>query len=176
VVTKKFTANILLVVFILQLFGMSAMYFSQRYAFKQSAFKIIESNNEQNFTFLQLTNLEFQLAKFEEHELFINGQLYDIISTDFYDEIVIVKVFRDTQEEAFLQKTINWFDSSDASKSSLPKLILKTFFNPAILIKNFTFRFFDLLEIQLDKELLLNVLNICRIPVTPPPNVYFISR
>jgi len=176
VVTKKFTANILLVVFILQLFGMSAMYFSQRYAFKQSAFKIIESNNEQNFTFLQLSNLEFQLAKFEEHELFINGQLYDIISTDFYDEIVIVKVFRDTQEEAFLQKTINWFDSSDASKSSLPKLILKTFFNPAILIKNFTFRFFDLLEIQLDKELLLNVLNICRIPVTPPPNVYFISR
>jgi len=154
VVTKKFTANILLVVFILQLFGMSAMYFSQRYAFKQSAFKIIESNNEQNFTFLQLSNLEFQLAKFDEHELFINGQLYDIISTDFYDQIVIVKVFRDTQEEAFLQKTINWFDSSDASKSSLPKLILKTFFNPAILIKKFTFRFFDLLEIQLDKEMI----------------------
>ncbi len=175
-VTKKFTANILLVVFILQLFGMSAMYFSQRYAFKQSAFKIIESNNEQNFTFLQLSNLEFQLAKFDEHELFINGQLYDIISTDYHDQNVIVKVFRDTQEETFLRKTINWFDSSDASKSSLPKLILKTFFNPAILIKNFTFRFFDLLEIQLDKELLLNVLNICRIPVTPPPNVYFISR
>ena len=172
-VTKKFTANILLFVFILQLFGMSAMYFSQRYAFKQSAFKIIESNNEQNFTFLQLSNLEFQLAKFDEHELFINGQLYDIISTDYHDQNVIVKVFRDTQEETFLRKTINWFDSSDASKSSLPKLIFKTFFNPIILIKNFTFRFLNPLKIQFNNGLSFHVLNVFRIPVTPPPNMWF---
>lgn len=171
--TKKFTANILLVVFILQLFGMSAMYFSQRYAFKQSAFKIIESNNEQKFTFLQLSNLEFQLAKFDEHELFMNGQLYDIVSIEFLDGHMIVKAYRDAAEESFIKKTIDWFDASNSNGTNLPKLILKTFFNPVVLIKKFTFVFFDSLKIQLNKRLSFHVLNVFRIPVTPPPNVWF---
>lgn len=76
---KKSLAHILLVVFIVQLFGMSAMYFSQRYAFKQLAIKVIQSKTESQFTYLKLTALEFQLAMFEEQELFINGQLFDII-------------------------------------------------------------------------------------------------
>ena len=58
---------------------MSAMYFSQRYAFKQSAINFIDSRIEQQFTVLKLTALEFQLAQFDEEELFINGQLFDII-------------------------------------------------------------------------------------------------
>jgi len=110
-VSNKLIAHILLVVFIVQLFGMSAMYFSQRYAIKQSAYKIIESEIESNFTYLKLSPLEFQLAKFEEHELFINGQLYDIVSIEFLDGHMIVKAFRDAAEESFIKKTIDWFDA-----------------------------------------------------------------
>jgi len=170
-VSNKLIAHILLVVFIVQLFGMSAMYFSQRYAIKQSAYKIIESEIESNFTYLKLSPLEFQLAKFEEHELFINGQLYDIVSIEFLDGHMIVKAFRDAAEESFIKKTIDWFDASNSNDINLPKLILKTFFSPVVLIKNFIFSFLNLVDFQFNKELLLDVLNVCRIPITPPPNV-----
>ncbi|MFN5345886.1 MAG: hypothetical protein ACK44N_01125 [Bacteroidota bacterium] len=168
--SKKSVAFILLVVFIIQLFGMTAMYFSQRYTIKQSALKIIESEIESNFTNLKLSILEFQLAKFEENELFINGQLYDIVSIEFCEGHVIVKAFHDTGEESFIKMTIDWFDTSNSNKSPLPKLILKTFFSPVVLIKKFTFSFLNLLNIQFYKRLSLQVLNVNRIPDTPPPN------
>ena len=133
---KKVISHILLLVFLMQLFGMSAIYFSQRYAFKQSAIKFIESSNEQKFTVLKLTALEFQLAQFDEHELFINGQLFDIIDSKFDKGYAIVKVYRDTKEESFLKKTINWFDASNTTQSPLPKLIFKTFFNPIVLAQS----------------------------------------
>ena len=167
----KAVAHILLLVFFIQLFGMTAVYFSQRYSVKQTAIKIIESNNEHQFTFLKLSELEFQLAKFEEQELFINGQLFDIIEKKFEDGYVIVKVFRDTKEESFLKKTIDWFDASNPSKSSLPKLIFKTFFNPIILCNNFIFSIFNSVSVKMYNNLLLCFLNVCIKPFTPPPLV-----
>ena len=168
---NKAVAHILLVVFIVQLFGMSAMYFSQRYAIKQAAFKIIESNKELQFTFLELTALEYQLAQFDEHELFINGQLFDVIDKEFNDGYVTVKVFRDTKEESFLKKTIDWFDASSATQSSLPKLILKTFFNPVVLAQSLNAYFFKSIIVKLNNNLLLQFLNVYIVPATPPPNV-----
>ena len=168
---KKVISHILLLVFLMQLFGMSAIYFSQRYAFKQSAIKFIESINEQKFTVLKLTALEFQLAKFAEQELFINGQLFDILETKFENGFVTVKVFRDTKEESFLKKTIDWFDASNPSKSSLPKLIFKTFFNPIVLCNNLTFSIFNSVSVNLNSNLLLCFLNVCIKPFTPPPLV-----
>jgi len=170
-VPNKAAAHILLLVFFIQFFGMTAIYFSQRYSVKQSAIKIIESNNEHQFTYLKLSALEFQLAKFEEQELFINGQLFDILETKVENGYVTVKVFRDTKEESFLKKTIDWFDASNSGKSSLPKLIFKTFFNPIVLCNNLTFSIFNAVSVKMNNNLLLHFLNVCIKPITPPPLV-----
>jgi len=170
-VLKKVIAHILLVVFIVQLFGMSAIYFSQRYAFKKSAVKVIESSNDNKFTILKLTSLEFQLAQFDEHELFINGQLFDIIDKKFDNGYVEVKVFRDAKEESFLKKTINWFDASSSTQSSLPKLILKTFFNPVVLAQRLNAYFLKTIIVKMNIHVLFRFLNVIIVPVTPPPLV-----
>ena len=153
----------------MQFFGMSAMYFSQRYAFKQSAIKVIESRIEQQFTVLKLTALEFQLAQFDEEELFINGQLFDIIDKKFDSGYAFVKVYRDIGEESLLKKTIDWFDSSGASHSSLPKLILKTFFNPIVLENSHTLCFYvyPLRSIYSNQHLIS--LSVFIKPAIPPP-------
>jgi hypothetical protein len=170
-VLKKVIAHILLVVFILQLFGMSAIYFSQRYTFKQSAFKVIERSIDQKFTVLKLTSLEFQLAQFDEQELFINGQLFDVIDKKFDNGYVEVNVYRDTKEESFLKKTINWFDASSTNQSSLPKLILKTFFNPVVLAQSLNSYFLKTIIVKMNSHMLFRFLNVVIVPVTPPPLV-----
>jgi hypothetical protein len=170
-VLKKTLAHILLVVFIIQLFGMSVMYYSQRYSFKQSAINVIESNKEAQFTFLKLTTLEFQLAKFDEHELFVNGMLFDIIEKESENGYINVKVFRDVKEESFLKKTIDWFDATNSGKSSLPKLILKTFFNPSVITENLNSYFIPSVIITLNRNLLFQFLNVFITPLTPPPLV-----
>ncbi len=150
---------------------MSAMYFSQRYAFKKSAIKIIESNIEQQFSLLKITALEFQLAQFDEHELFINGQLFDIIDKKLENGFVLVKVYRDLGEESFLKKTTDWFDSSKSSHSSLPKLIFKTFFNPVVLVKSLNASFFNTIVVKMNNHVLIRFLNLFIVPITPPPLV-----
>ena len=168
---KKVISHILLLVFLMQLFGMSAIYFSQRYAFKQSAIKFIESSNEQKFTVLKLTALEFQLAQFDEQELFINGQLFDIVEKKFENGNVTVKVYRDTKEESFLKKTINWFDASNTTQSSLPKLIFKTFFNPIVLAQSLNSFFLNTIIVKMNSHVLFRFLKVLIVPVTPPPLV-----
>ena len=168
---KKVIAHILLVVFIVQLFGMSAIYFSQRYAFKQSAIKVIESSNDQKFTILKLTSLEFQLAQFDEQELFINGQLFDIIDKKFDKGYAIVKVYRDIGEESLLKKTVDWFDSSKSSHSSLPKLIFKTLFNPVVLLQSLNSYFLNTIIVKMNSHVLFRFLNVLIVPITPPPLV-----
>jgi hypothetical protein len=84
---------------------------------------------------------------------------------------VAVKVFRDTKEESFLKKTIDWFDASNSGKSSLPKLIFKTFFNPIVLCNNLTFSIFNAVSVKMNNNLLLHFLNVCIKPITPPPLV-----
>ena len=168
---KKVISHILLLVFLMQLFGMSAIYFSQRYAFKQSAIKFIESINEQKFTVLKLTALEFQLAQFDEQELFINGQLFDIVEKKFENGNVTVKVYRDTKEESFLKKTINWFDASNTTQSSLPKLIFKTFFNPIVLAQSLNSFFLNTIIVKMNSHVLFRFLNVLIVPVSPPPLV-----
>jgi hypothetical protein len=170
-VLKKVIAHILLLVFLVQLFGMSAIYFSQRYAFKQSAIKIIESSIEEKFTVLKITSLEFQLAQFDEHELFVNGQLFDIIEKKFDKGSVIVKVYRDIGEESFLKKAIDWFDSSKSSQASLPKLIFKTFFNPIVLVQSLNSYFSKTIIVKINRHVLLRFLNVLIVPITPPPLV-----
>ncbi len=155
----------------MQLFGMSAIYFSQRYAFKQSAIKFIESSNEQKFTVLKLTALEFQLAQFDEQELFINGQLFDIMDSKFDKGYAIVKVYRDIGEESLLKKTTDWFDSSESSHSSLPKLIFKTFFNPVVLAQSLNSYFLNTIIVKMNRQVLFRFLNVLIVPVTPPPLV-----
>lgn len=168
---KKVLAHIILVVFFVQLFGMTVMYFSQRYAFKQSAMEAIELNNESQFSYLKLTETEFQLALFEECELFINGQLFDIIETRLEYGNVVVKVFRDTEEESFLKKTINWFDASNTNKTSLPKLILKTFFNPSIITEKVKSFLTTNLVVKWNSRVLFRFFNVLIVPNTPPPLV-----
>jgi hypothetical protein len=171
-VLKKVLAHILLVVFIVQLFGMTVMYFSQRYAFKQSAIKVIESSNDQKFTILKLTSFEFQLAQFDEQELFINGQLFDIVEKKFENGNVTVKVYRDTKEESFLKKTINWFDASNTTQSSLPKLIFKTFFNPIVLAQSLNSYFLNTIIVKMNSHVLFCFLKVLIVPVPPPPLEY----
>lgn len=168
---KKALAHILLVVFIVQLFGMTVMYFSQRYAFKQSAIEVIKLKNESQFSYLKLTEIEFQLAMFEEYELFINGQLFDIIEKKLEKGNVIVKVFRDTEEESFLKKTINWFDASSTNQSSLPKLIFKTLFNPVVLLQSLNSYFLNTIIVKMNSHVLFRFLNVLIVPITPPPLV-----
>ncbi len=168
---KKVIAHILLLVYLVQLFGMSAIYFSQRYAFKHSAIKVIESNIEEKFTVLKLTSLEFQLAQFDEHELFINGQLFDIIDLKFDKGCAIVKVYRDIGEESFLKKATDWFDSSKSSQSSLPKLIFKTFFNPVVFAQSLNSYFSKTIFVKINSHVLFRFLNVLIVPITPPPLV-----
>jgi hypothetical protein len=170
-VLKKVISHILLLVFLVQLFGMSAIYFSQRYAFKHSAIKVIESSIEEKFTLLKLTSLEFQLAQFDEHELFINGQLFDIIDLKFEKGGAIVKVYRDIGEESFLKKATDWFDTSRTSHSSLPKLIFKTFFNPVVLVQSLNLYFLKTIIIKMNNHVLVHFLNVLIVPITPPPLV-----
>lgn len=147
------------------------MYFSQRYAFKQLAIKVIQSKTESQFTYLKLTALEFQLAMFEEQELFINGQLFDIVDKKSESGNVIVKVYRDTQEESFLKKTIDWFDTSTSSQTTLPKIILKTFFSPVVLTEKMNSCFPNLVIVEMNSDFLIQLLNVFFIPNTPPPVV-----
>jgi len=168
-VSKKILANILLVVFLMQFIGMIVMYFSQRYAFEQSAFKLIASNKKELNTILQLSELEFQLAKFDEHELFINGELYDIASKEIKNGIVTVKVFRDTEEESFLKNAVDLFDTSSSSKSSLPKLVLKTFFNPIVLEKVHSLRFYNFYSQSIYSNKQVRPFKVFIQPATPPP-------
>ncbi len=145
------------------------MYFSQRYAFKQLAIKVIESKTESQFTFLKLTALEFQLAIFEEQELFINGQLFDIVDQKIENGNVIVKVYRDTKEESFLKKAINWFDASNTNQTTLPKLILKTFFNPVVLSEKINSCFLNFVIVKMNDCFLIQLLSVVIKPATPPP-------
>lgn len=145
------------------------MYFSQRYAFKQLAIKVVESKIESQFSFLKLTELEFQLAKFEEHELFINGQLFDIVDQKIENGNVIVKVYRDTKEESFLKKAINWFDASNTNQTTLPKIILKTFFNPVVLSEKINFCFLNFVIVKMNDCFLIQLMNVVIKPATPPP-------
>lgn len=147
------------------------MYFSQRYAFKQLAIKVIQSKTESQFTYLKLTALEFQLAMFEEQELFINGQLFDIIDKKNESGNVIVKVYRDTQEESFLKKTIDWFDASTSSQTTLPKIILKTFFSPVVLTEKMNSCFPNFVIVEMNSDFLIQLLNVFFVPITPPPAV-----
>lgn len=169
---KKVIAHILLVVLIVQLFGMTVIYFSQRYAFKQSAIEVIKLKNESHFSYLKLTEIEFQLAMFEEYELFINGQLFDIVEKKFENGNVTVKIYRDTKEESFFKKTINWFDASNTNKSSLPKLIFKTFFNPIVLAQSLNSYFLNTIIVKMNSHVLFRFLNVLIVPVTPPPLEY----
>ena len=145
------------------------MYFSQRYAFKQLAIKVIQLKTESQFTYLKLTALEFQLAIFEEQELFINGQLFDIIDKKLESGNVIVKVYRDTQEESFLKKTIDWFDTSTSNQTTLPKIILKTFFCPVVLTEKMNSCFLNFVIVKMNDCFLMQLLNVVIKPATPPP-------
>ena len=145
------------------------MYFSQRYAFKQLANKVIQLKTESQFTYLKLTALEFQLAIFEEQELFINGQLFDIIDKKLESGNVIVKVYRDTQEESFLKKTIDWFDTSTSNQTTLPKIILKTFFSPVVLTEKINSCFLNFVIVKMNDCFLMQLLNVVIKPATPPP-------
>lgn len=152
-----------------QLCGMTMTYYSQRYALQKSAFHSVHSSDKSTFQEINLTLNEFVLAHFDEKELLVNGNLYDIVSVKKNKNVLLVKVFHDVQEQSFFSKLLSWFDVSTSSKSTWPKLIFKTFFNPIVVENylNITFNFHELNAFFSRNVMLFSSIYIQ--PQTPPP-------
>jgi len=110
---KKASYIILLTILLLQAGGLLFLFQIQQVRVQKAALLQLDSNSG-NTEKLALSPSEFYSARINDHELRLNGKLYDFKSVSYSDGQVILDVFHDASEE----NIINWIEALASAKGN----------------------------------------------------------
>ena len=132
---KKAGTLVLAMVFLLQVGGYYLYVALQEIKFHQTFFENQENYSDEEITLLNLTSAEFNSALVDDHELRIDGKMYDIIRVEQVGDCLMVYAWLDHEEGELLELLSHIFhdDQEESQKGELSNSISQ------LLCLNFTF-------------------------------------
>jgi hypothetical protein len=91
----------------------------QQYAVKYKMHNLEEFENEK-LQSINLTSIQYQRFKVDDHEIKFNGKLYDIVFSEFKNGVYKLTVFHDEKEESILNEIAIFFKYKCKSNQKLP--------------------------------------------------------
>ncbi len=121
---KKIGFIVLLSILLLQTGGLWLIYKAQQY-YVQNEMEESLNNKETIFQNLSLSLNDFQKDKVNDHEVSINGKMYDIKSINIKGNKVELLAVNDIKEESIIEKINRSLNNGDQQNQELPNHIFK---------------------------------------------------
>ncbi len=167
-------AIVLLSILSLNLFGFYISFFVSRSCIKNEVAKSMTSIRSSS-----LEQFEFSVAEFnglsrpdgDDDEVVINGAMYDVKSTEFKADKIIVYAKKDIAETNLISKFLATFGNESGADNGAAELLLKLL-QQDFIIDNFTFHVADVRV--LTSYQLVSVILISHVgdQLTPPPDSF----
>lgn len=123
-VVKKVAPLLLAFPVIFQAGGLMLLCLLMQPAVKHEVRETIKSH-EANFEKLFLTHEQFRRMSLDQHELLVDGQMYDIVNILVKGLLVEVTACRDKKEEGLIAAIENFFGNNGKNHNEYPVQILK---------------------------------------------------
>lgn len=165
---KKATTILLLIVLLMQAGGMLIVYKLQRTAHQNQMQELTLAGNASTEK-LTLSLQDYNHSTFNQHEICLNGKMYDIVSCNVIGDKVELIAVRDTKEESMLDELNEFVEQLNHAGSKLPKFLkqqLPLFYIPIFETGISPIAFINQLHFNPFKSIPLSVtLEVC----APPP-------
>lgn len=120
--TKKYSTFFIALLILLQTVGLYQLSYIQHPFFKQKSQR--KANSELTKT-VSISIAQYRAAILDDREISLNNELYDIISSEFKNNTVLLKLYKDTDEKNFTVKIKNLIKKQQSKKN---KSIVKSKF------------------------------------------------
>jgi hypothetical protein len=121
---KKVIGIAFFCILLLQVAG-SYVYFMVRLAgIRQEMREQLKNKPDEELTLLKLTQEEYKISRVEDHEVKVNGRMYDIARITVKDNHVLVYALHDEAEDNLLAFLNEMVDRSSKDKKPVPPQLL----------------------------------------------------
>lgn len=165
--TKKYSTFFIALLILLQTVGLYHLSNIQHPFFKQ---KSQHKANSKLIETVSISIAQYNTAVLDDKEISLNDELYDIISAEFKNNTVVLKLYKDTDEKNFTVKIKNLIkkQQSKKNKSVLKSKILLSYSKPTKYNLHQLQHFNNLLEVNYSRKKIKDVFISIQ---SPPPEL-----
>lgn len=133
---KKIFSALFLSVLLLQVAGCYVYFIVRLSGIRSEMRQQLRHKPDEELTLLTLTEEEFRKAKVDDHEVKVDGKMYDIARIAFHDNRLLVYALHDEAEDNLLTLLAEMVNRTSHDKKPVPSQLLQLLTLQFVLIEN----------------------------------------